>query len=270
MNSDLVLCRSPGGGKSIHPLWGILEISVLSIFFFSFLWLLGPRIETIPFMHLGYWMLVISGGIYLLWISPVLLHRDPPEWRGWGGRGPDGHCPGAFKHAWRDYLVFTVIGAAALLAYAWRAEPDKLIHVDWYGVKIKFIGYGGFGGAEDALFFGFVLLRFRTMIPLTAGSRSALQHRFLVAMATASLFAACHFPNKPLMAISLLGGFCGSWIFYLRPNILLIGLGHAVIGTLLHRVVQLYMRIGPFYAHPELHILRHVVPGLRGFAGDLF
>jgi hypothetical protein len=256
--------------RPIHPLWGLLEIAGLTLGFFAVLWLLGPRFATIRFAQFGYWLLVAFGGIYLLWISPVLLHRDPPEWRGWGGCGDDGACPGSFKNAWPGYVAFTVLGGLLLLAYAWWLDPGKLLHIDWPGVKIKFTGYVVFGIVQDAVFFGFVLVRLRKMIPISAGPHSILQHRFIVALATAGLFAFYHLPNRSLMGFTLLGGFCWSWIFYLRPNILLLGVGHAVLGTILHRIIQLYMRIGPFYDHPDLYLLRHVVPGLQRFAGNLF
>lgn len=254
----------------IHPLWGLLEIAGLTLAFFAVLWLLGPRIAQLPFALPGYWLLVACGGIYLLWISPVVLHRDPPEWRGWGGRGDGGNCPGSFRQAWQDYAGFTVFAGMVLLAYAWWRDPGKLVQIDWTAVRIKFTGYVVFGLVQDAVFFGFILVRFRKMIPMSADPDEAWRHQMAVALATATVFSCYHFPNPPLMGFTWLGGFCWSWLFYLRPNILLLALGHAVLGTILHRIVQLYTRIGPFYDQPDLYILRHVVPGLQRFAGNLF
>jgi len=255
---------------SIHPLWGLLEITVLALVFFAGLWLAGPRIGSLPHAKLGYWLLVAWGGVYLLWISPVLLHCDPPEWRGWGGRRSAGPAPGSWGRAWPSYAALTAAGAALLLAYAWWQDPGHVTQINWREVQIKFAGYVVFGIVQDAVFFGFVLVRFRQMIPLIPGPHAVRRHQAAVALATALVFAGFHFPNPALMGFTLAGGFCWSWLFYRRPNILLLGLGHAVLGTILHRIVHLYMRNGPFYAQPDLHILRHVVPGLQRFAGHLF
>lgn len=262
--------RSAARRRPIHPLWGLLEVAALTACFFAVLWLAGPRLAAIPYARPGYWLLVAGGGFYLLWVSPVWLHADPPEWRGWGGRGADGACPGALRHAWGSYAALTAVGAALLLAYAWWLDPAKLAHVDWAGVRLKFAGYVVFGIVQDAVFFGFVLVRFRKLIPPGGGPRAALRHQLAVALATAGTFALFHFPNPALMGFTLAGGFCWAWLFYARPNVLLVALGHAVLGTLLHRVIQLYMRIGPFYERPELHILRYVVPGLQRLTGNTF
>lgn len=256
--------------KPIHPLWGILEITGLTACFFSVLWVLGPRIETVKFADPVFWLLILAGLIYLPWISPVILHCDPPELRGWGACGNDGRCPGSFKNAWRVYAAFTALAAVVLVAYAWWLDPARLAHINWKAFGIRFAGYVPFGFVQAATFFGFVLTRIRATIPLPAGPHSVLRHRLLVALATTAIFTFYHLPNKSLMIFALSAGFCWSWIYYRRPNILLLGLSQAILDTLLHRVVQLYMRIGPFYTHPELYILRNVVPGLKQIIGNLF
>jgi membrane protease YdiL (CAAX protease family) len=256
--------------KPIHPLWGILEITGFTVCFFSVLWILGPRIETVKFAYPAYWMLILAGLIYLLWISPFILHCDPHELRGWGACGNDGSCPGSFKNAWRVYAVFTAIAAVVLIAYAWWLDPARLAHMNWKAFGLRFAGYILWGFVQVVTFFGFILTRIRAMIPLPAGSHSVLRHRLLVALVTTTIFAFYHLPNKPLMVFALSAGFCWSWVYYRQPNILLLAMSQAILGTLLHRVVQLHMRIGPFYAHPELYFMRNVIPGLKQVIGNLF
>jgi len=256
--------------KPIHPLWGILEIAGFTGSYLSTLWFLGPKVATAQMPILAYWMLVLAGWVYIFWISTFILHRDPPDWRGWFARGLDGTRPGSFKNSWRTYAVFTAIGAILLIAYAGWQDPERLAHIPWKEAEIKFAGYLGSGLLQAAIFFGYMQNRIRAMIPLSAGRHSVWLHRFWIALATASLFAFYHLPNVPLMCLTWVSGFGWAWIYYRRPNIPLLVLSHAFLGTLLHRVVQLYMRVGPAYAHPDLHIVRTIIPGLQKLTGNLF
>ena len=43
-----------------------------------------------------------------------------------------------------------------------------------------------------------------------------------------------------------------------------------MLGTIVFSLLRLYTRIGPFYAHPQGHIARNAIPGLRALVGDLF
>ena len=71
-------------------------------------------------------------------------------------------------------------------------------------------------------------------------------------------------------ALAAAGGLAWSWLYQARPNLVLVGVSHAVLGTMTHSVLGLYTRIGPFYAHPEGHILRNVAPGLKALIGNLY
>jgi hypothetical protein len=254
----------------IHPLWGMLEIAGFTGYYLFTLWFLGPQVATGQMSILAYWMLVLAGWVYLFWFSTFILHRDPPEWRGWGARGLDGTRPGSFQNSWRTYAGFTAGGAVALIGYAGWLDPDRLAHIPWKEVGLKFAGYLGSGLLQAAIFFGYMLNRIRAMIPVSAGRHSVSQHQFCVAVATASLFSFYHLPNVPLMGLTWAAGFGWAWIYYRRPNIPSLVLSHACLGTVLHRVVQLYMRVGPAYAHPDLHIVRTLIPGLQKITGNLF
>lgn len=256
------------GRTPIHPRWGILEIAGLTAAFFAGLWLLGPRIASHPEAHFVFWGMIALGALHVLWLSPRVLHRDPPAWRGWGGAdGDDGRRPGAFRTAWRAYAAWTALAAIFLIAYAGWRDPARLARLDWTAMGIKFGGYVVFGMVQAMIFFGFIQCRIRAMLPMPTGARAGWRHRLWVALLTSLIFAIYHLPNPALMLFALLAGFCWSWIFYQRPNILLVGLSHALLGTLLHRVVQLHMRIGPFYHQTELYILRNVVPGVKDLIG---
>jgi membrane protease YdiL (CAAX protease family) len=256
--------------KPIHPLWGIVEVAGFTTFVFAILWILGPAIATRQEAGFAFWPLILAGGVYVLWASPVVLHRDPPEWRGLGGRAQDGSRPGSFRNAWQAYAVFTAGAAVLLIIYVAWLNPARLAEINWKAVLVRLVEYVGSGIAQAAIFQGFIANRIRAAIPLGAGRRSVRLHRLWVALATMVLFGLYHWPNLPLIAFVLPAGFCWTWIFLRRPNLLLLGLSHAVLGTILNRVVLLPMRIGPFYAHPDLYLWRTVIPGLKDMIGNLY
>jgi hypothetical protein len=254
----------------VNPLWGIIEIAALAAMLLLGLWILGPRLADHPLLVVAYWLLVAAGGVSILWVSPVVLHADPPALRGWGRRRGDTPDPGSFRNAWRVYAAFTLVAATLLTSVAMLIDPMLTARLSWTALGIKFLGYLVFGVVQAFVFFGFVLTRVRGIIPVSSRPTSRWHHRFAVAAVTAVIFAGLHLPNLPLTALVLAAGFCWALIFYQHPNVLLLGISHAVLGTILHRVVQLYMRIGPFYSDVDGYVLRTVVPGVAQLIGDLF
>ena len=256
--------------RPVNPLWGLIEITALAAMLLFGLWILGPLLADHVVPVAAYWLFVAGGGIAILWVSPVLLHADPPALRGWGRRRGDTPDPGSFRNAWRVYAAFTLVAATLLVSFAVLTDPTLTVRISWIALGMKFLGYLVFGVVQAFVFFGFVLTRVRTIIPMPSRPTSRWRHRLAVAAVTAVVFAGLHLPNQPLAALALAAGFCWAWIFYQRPNVLLLGISHAVLGTILHRVVQLYMRIGPFHSEVDGYVLRTVVPGLTELIGDLF
>lgn len=247
------------------PLWDAVEVAVLSAMFFFGLWKVGPAVQDSAAARLVFWALVAGGAFHILWFSPMVLHRNPPELQGWGRPADGGYRSGSWRDSWKTYARLTATLAAVLLAFAMWRNPSVLAGLNWKAFWVKFAGYTVYGPVQALIFFGFIEARFRAIIP-----RAMAGHRLLVATATAAVFALCHLPNLPLLAITLVVGGGWAWVFYKFPNILLVGLSHAVLGTILHRVIQLPMRIGPFYAEPNRYVLRSVIPGLKALIGNLF
>ncbi len=242
--------------------------AVSGLFFFG-LWILGPRIAVGEIPPAAFWLLTLAGGAHVLWFSPK-MHGDPPEWRGWGAAAADGTRPGAFAACWRSYAGMTAVFAVLLLAGTAIFNPGALAAVRARAVLVKFSGYVVFGLVQAAVFFGFVMSRVRAAIPRPADSAGVPWHRAATALATAAIFALYHGPNAPLMLLGLPMAFVWGWLYYRWPNLPLLGLSHAILGTLLNRVALLPMRIGPFYERPDLYLLRTVVPGARRLIGNLY
>ncbi len=256
--------------RTVHPVWGLIEILIVTLLFFIGLWVLGPMIATDRVPSVIFYLIVAAGAIHVLWYSPSKLHHDPPEARGFGDFVPGYQGDGSFKHAWRVYALYTVIAAVMLVILAGWLDLVSLKELNWAALWIKLVGYVALGMVQAVFFFGFIQRRVHAIIPVSGGFRAFPLHRFSVAILTSAIFASYHLPNAMLIGFAFFSGCCWSWIFYKKPNILLLGISHALLGTILHRVVQLPMRIGPFYENPDLYILRTVFPGLDGFIGNLF
>lgn len=256
--------------KPIHPFWGILEITGFSVLFFSGIWLLGPAVTNSVFLIYLFWILVAAGGIYLLWFSPVKLHGyDWEEW-GWNFSLKNSNHPGSFKNALPVYLVVTLAGSSLLVLYVILFAPELFKKVNLEAFVVKFGGYLVFGTVQSLIFFGFMMTRLKNFFSSEPGIMDQKLQLILTVFITAAIFSLFHHPNTHLMGITFLAGLIWAVVFFKKPNILLLGASHAIVGTILHQVVQLHMRIGPFYDNPDLYLLREVVPGLKELIGDLF
>ena len=256
--------------RPVHPYLGILEIAVFVAGSFFVIWILGPTMGKSPGLQVLLWIFSIVGAIFLLWFSPVFLHHNvPADWGMIFFESIDEN-PGSFKNAWPVYTIVTLFGAIILILYTIIFKSDALETINFKAVIIKFVGYLFYGTAQAVIFFGFILTRLREIVKNITRTDQHLLHRLTVVFLASVLFSAFHTPNLPLMACTFFTGFIWAWVFYQRPNILLMGLSHAVLGTVLHRIVQMHMRVGPFYENPELYIIREVIPGIRQLIGNLF
>ena len=250
-------------------LWNLAEIAAAAGIYFGALWILGPLWAAGRGSILAYWALVFGCGFYMLRVAPA-LHGDPPEWRGGPAAWAGGRGPGAFRTAAPAYGALTAALIAVLIAGIAGRRPALLVAVEWNRVAVKFAGYLIFAWIQAAIFFVFLMSRVRSALPRGEGPGAETMHRAGTALATAGLFSLSHLPNGPLMAAAFPAAFGWAWIYYRRPNLPLVALSHAILGTLLSRVALLYTRIGPFYAHPEGHLLQTVLPGLKQLFGGLF
>ena len=241
---------TPVRSASTTPL---IEIGVLAAIYLVILWGLGPHMGEGPVVVAAYWALVVLGAAVMarsLWRAP------PPR-----------NLP--VSAVWLPYAAWTATAAAVLiLIAAWR-NPEALGRIDPGLLALKFGGYLVFALIQATGFFAFLHSRIMRIL----ADRPGLSPRVRVALAaavTAAVFSLCHAPNPPMMLLTLAGGLGWALIHSARPNLWLLALSHAVLGTIVHRVLLLNTRIGPFYAHPDLHILQQAIPGLRLVFGNLF
>lgn len=253
--------------KPIHPLWGIVEIAAVGGIYFYVVWIWGLQMAESSGLIVASWIIFSFIGIYLLWISPVLLHRDKPETRGWILMGREGRRPGSLKNAWPFYAALTLVGVVLLLVYAVVINGGMPPQINEKSMALKFLVYLGWAFVQGVFFYNFILVRLRGVVRFITRQSNTLLHCGVVVVLSAALFTLFHVPNIPLMMFAFPAGIVWSWMFYQRPNIMLMVLSHAVLGTTLHQVVQLHTRIGPFYANPDANMLGHIIPGLSRIIG---
>lgn len=70
-----------------------------------------------------------------------------------------------------------------------------------------------------------------------------------------------------MMGFALLAGVMWSWVYYMTPNLILVAASHAILGTILRRIVVLNMRVGPFYWQRDIYIFREIFPILARLIG---
>ncbi len=245
-----------------------LEIGVTVALYFVAVWCLGPLVRA-PWARVVFYALLLWGAAHVLWISPRVLHRDRPEVRGWGTTWP----PHGLRARLRIYGALTLLGGAALLGVAALRDPGIYQRLVWRSVWVKLALYVPFAFVQDMFVFAFIMTRVRDLVPARAHAERAGTcgwHRAQVTLTTAAIFALLHAPNGPLMAVTALAGLVWAWVFYARPSIALLALSHAILGTVLHRVVELNTRVGPFYWQPKGQLLRVVIPGMDALIGDLY
>lgn len=256
--------------RPIHSYWGLAEVVLFTALFFTGLWLVGPNIGSSPLLQLLFWIIFAFGGYYILWYSPIKLHHFSLHQLGFIFPLGDENLRTALKQGWDSYSLFTIAGSIILISYTALFYPKTLSQLNLSSVLIKFFGYLIYGTIQAIIFFGFIMPRIHQALSKALNQTDSSKVKYTVIFIVAIIFSFYHTPNQELMAITFVAGLVWAWIFYLHPNLFLMGLSHAILGTILHQVVKLHMRIGPFYNNPDLYIIREVVPGLKKLIGDLF
>ena len=177
--------------------------------------------------------------------------------------------------SFRYYLAITLVGASAIVVVALWHNPQMTSNFSWQAWWLK-LGLNFFNAlGQDLLFLSFFMPRLKEVCSYKPVSDSlgdlCIRHNSLVvSIGCAILFSLFHLPNWPLMIVVFILGFSMAYIFYHSPNLILAVLSHAIIGTLLHRVLEMHMRIGPFYWESDKYMYRTLFPALRTLIGNAF
>jgi hypothetical protein len=253
---------------------GALEILGVTGVAFTVTWVIGPRLEM-PGLAAPTILLLSFAAAYVAYISPVLIHRDPPEARGLG-RPPTGYLrTDNLVPALKSFGAVTLLGSGLILAAVLLARPAAFTQLDWSSLLLKLGLYCGSAAVQCLLFLGFFRLRLKDFLGLpqelaAAEPGVAVRQRLLLSAVLGVLFSLYHLPNLPVMGIALLLGTAMTWLYDVHPNLAAAALCHAALGTLLHRVAGLNMRIGLFYWQRDRWVFRTLFPWFKELIGDRF
>ncbi len=207
--------------------------------------------------------------LYLTYISPCLIFKDTFADRGLGTWNSLFIRTDNLKSALRGYGTITIVGAIIIIGATFLFRPNYLANINWSAFFLKLFFYISSALAQQLLFIGWLLVRLRTILqddPLNQTGNKRLQ-----VSAVAAIFAfLLHAPNMAVMCISLITGFAFVWVSYATPNLFLAASCHAILGTLLHRVAGIQVKIGPHYMQKDFHVTRTLFPVLKQIIGNLF
>jgi len=245
----------------------LLELIGITAGFFFIVWQIGPNLDsnglTMPLtLVLGMFLL------YITMISPSRIHRDSLAERGLGDWRSAFLRTDNLTPALRSYGVLMISATAVILVLAIFVRPTQFTDINPEALVTRFALYLFSAIGQDLLFLSFFFLRFRHLLDLSPWNGAT--KRVMVCVLCASLFTLFHLPNVPVMTTTLLTGFASAWIWYATPNLVAAAFCHAVVGTLLHQVLEVHMRIGPFYWDSEKYVFRTLFPVLRQIIGDLY
>lgn len=239
--------------------WTVVELATACTILLSMIWI-GPAVlprTVFPFAAVA---MIAAGIAYAVWVSPVLVHRDPlPErglgdWTTWFVRTDNLH------EAARQFLVLTLGGAVAIFVLSARFNPDWAANADWRAWLVRLGFYATSATLQAIVFVGFVVVRLRTLLP----------SRVAVACVAGVLFGLVHAPNPLLVALTAIFAAAAAWISVRTPNVLAAAGSQLVLGLLLHRALGLTLRVGYFASHPDLHVFREAVPVVGRIIGGLY
>ncbi len=265
---------SRGGVTGVGPLTSAVEILLMTLGYFAVVWGIAPDLETngmIPLMK----GLLVSFLFYFAYLSPTVIHKDTLAERGIGNWRTLFIRTDNFAVASKYYLGLAFGGTVVIFGAALLLKPTFISGFSWHAfwLKLSLNVLNALG--QDLLFLSFFIPRLKhiCMLPMASavfGSNGSRYAALIVPLACALLFAIFHIPNPPLMLVVFILGYAVAQIFYHFPNLFLALACHAVIGTMLHRVFEMHMRIGPFFWESDKYVYRTLFPALRELIGSAF
>jgi len=242
-----------------------IELLVIAGFYYVIAWVLLPQTLESNLAFYSFVGLLSTAILYYLYISPT-LHQDSHEVRGIGSARKLFVRTDNFFSAWKMLFVPMLFIASIIILAAWQKNTHFFSTPDWNGIFIKFILYLASAFMQDILFFSFILIRLKDLVSL----KSAQLKKIVVVVIFAMLFAAVHMPNLPLVSITFIFALWLGYVFYTVANLHAIVIVHAILGTLLHRVYELHMKIGILYGTDpqQVHFTRFLIPAVNDLIGS--
>lgn len=243
--------------------WASFEITAALFLYFFTLWAIAPHAGEL-WANLTFLAIMVFAFIYVLALSPA-IHRDTLAQRGLGNWKSCFIRVDNLPKATVQFGILTIIGSSVLVMKVLWLDSQSLFSINWLAFRDRFLFYLPFALIQDFFFYGFIFQRVVTIIPRPAPQemssgvsgppeRNMVRYRWATAIVMAIIFSVCHVPNSTMMLICFVAGFFWTFIFSLTPNITMVVLSHAFLGSILSRVNCLYTRVGPFYANNDRYV----------------
>ncbi|MEA3405728.1 MAG: hypothetical protein U9R28_08320 [Pseudomonadota bacterium] len=242
-----------------------VELTVLAVFYYVIAWVLLPQTLESNLAFYSFVGLLSAAILYYLYISPT-LHQDSHEARGIGSARKLFIRTDNFFTAWKLLFIPMLFIASLIILASWHKNTHFFANPDWDGFFIKFILYLASAFMQDILFFSYVLVRLKDLVTI----KSEQYKKTLVVIIFAVLFATVHMPNLPLVTVTFIFALWLGYVFYTVANLYAIVIVHAILGTLLHRVYELHMKIGILYGTDpqQVHFTRFLIPAVNELIGN--
>jgi hypothetical protein len=269
MGSDLVLHnRQYRAVQSVFKrVFSCFELAALAFVSWMLIWYMGPEITSYNTTLLAGCFLTVL--LYVGYFSPIVLHQDSNRYRGVGNWKTLFIRSDNFCAALGGFGAIIVTGSAVIIVASLLKNPLIFQQVDWGVVLLKLFCYF-FSSTIQGLITLFILLR---IIDISSGNPfeadgDAMRGKVLITVVITGYFSLVHMPNIPVMVIVLFFTPVVLFQYFKTPNFFLLVCTHAFLGTLLHRLYDLPMRIGPFYNSPDRYIIRELFPFVAGLIGN--
>lgn len=201
---------------SLRVVTGLEVASVIASVFIT-TWMIIPLQPNLR------WLVAVPGVLALLLI--INSHRVR-------GERPSeiGFTLRHFGKTLRLVALPTVAACAVLAAIGYSANSFHRTSHFWSNLGFLPV----WGLMQQYVLQGFIYRRMRFLFVDENAAQAKQQRRInLAILATAFVFALVHAPNLALMCLTLIGALFWSWVYERAPNLLALGLSHAIISLML-------------------------------------
>lgn len=248
----------------------LLELGGLALLSWLFIWHWGPQIKSYhtTWMAAGF----LATILYISYLSPVWIHGDNHGYRGLGGWQTLFIRTDNFVSALYRFGAITVVGGLLIIIASLIKNPSIFQQLNWQVFFIRLFCYA-ISSVVQGFVTMFILMR---LIDVSAcdpfeengNPRAEMNSKILIITLITCYFSLVHTPNIGVMVVSVLFTPFVLWHYFKTPNFFMLVTTHTILGTLLHRVYELSMRIGPFYNHPDTYVIRELFPPLARLIGN--
>jgi hypothetical protein len=250
--------RSPSFERTLSAVEAVVLVSVQ----LAVVWL-GLRLLALPGFMPAARVFFSAEFIYLIYLSPAWLHRDPLSERGLGTWRTLFVRTDNLRAAARGFGWLTLGGTAAILVLAAISNPGWTERLDRQAFAARAGAYVISVVVQTLIFVGFALPRVRSLLapvseralPAPSG---APPRRLLMSAVVAALFCVLHAPHPLLMVLAAAYGFALAWLSLRTPNVLAAACCQFLLGLQVYFALGLSMRVGVFDKHPDVRFLRDV------------